>query len=77
MMALLLTPIGRYLIAGVGAIIILSGFYLKIQHDAQSDLRAKAVEDALRRTENAESAARRIPADPDRVRDPDVNERHE
>ena len=77
MMALLLTPIGRYLIAGISVIIILSGLYLKIQHDAEADMRARAVEDALRRTENAENAANRVPTDPNRVRDPDVNERHE
>ena len=77
MIAFLLTPIGRYAAMAVAVVVVAGGLYLKIQNDAQADMRARASEDALRRIENAESAASRVPTDPNRVRDPDANERHE
>ena len=71
MIGLLFSRFGAYIVGAVAILTILSGLYLKIQHDAVSAERAKAAEEALRRVEDANSAADAARNDPDRVRELD------
>jgi serine/threonine protein kinase HipA of HipAB toxin-antitoxin module len=77
MIAFFLSPIGRYAVLALAILFVAAGFYGKIRHDAQAEQRAVAAEDALRRLKNAVNAGDAVPTDPDRVRDPDRNERDE
>jgi hypothetical protein len=51
--SLLFTPIGRYAILGVIAVLTIFGVYMKVRSDAIAGAEAKATLDALERTENA------------------------
>lgn len=73
--SLLFTPIGRYAAITVAALVILFGIYVKIQDDAVAQIEASATMDRLRRTENALRASDSLKLTPDRLREPDSNER--
>jgi len=73
--SLLFTPIGRYAVIAVAVLIILGGIYFKIRADAVAEIEAAATADVLRRTENAVRAGDSLKLSPDRLRDPDSNER--
>ena len=60
MIAVLLTPIGRYVAIAVLAVIVVSGVYYKIRADAVADMEAAAQTDILRRTQNAVNAGDRV-----------------
>ena len=75
MFSLLFTPIGRYAVIAVAVLIILGGIYFKIRADAVAEIEAAATADVLRRTENAVRAGDSLKLSPDRLRDPDSNER--
>lgn len=75
MFSLLFTPIGRYAAISVAVLIILGGIYFKIRADAVAEIEAAATADVLRRTENAVRASDSLKLSPDRLRDPDRNER--
>lgn len=51
--SLLFTPVGRYVAIGVTILVMLGGVYLKIRADAVAEIEAKAMADALERTQNA------------------------
>ena len=71
MIAFLLSRTGAYIAGGLAILIILGGLYHKIQTDAVDSERAKAAEDALRRVEDANSAADAARNSPNRVRELD------
>ena len=73
--SLLFTPFGRYIAIAVAILVILGGIYLKIQADAIAEIEAEATADVLKRTQNAIRAGDAIKLTPDRLRDPDRNER--
>ena len=75
MFSLLFTPFGRYIAIAVAILVILGGIYLKIQADAVAEIEAAATADVLKRTQNAIRAGDAIKLTPDRLRDPDRNER--
>ena len=75
MFSLLFTPIGRYAAIAVAVLAILFGIYVKIQDDAVAQIEASATMDRLRRTENALRASDSLKLTPDRLREPDSNER--
>ena len=75
MFNLLFTPLGRYLIMAVAAIVVLSGVYFKIRADAIAGVEAAAIADALRRTNRAVNAGDAIDTSPERVRDSDGHKR--
>ena len=65
MFSLLFTPLGRYAIIAVVAIMALGGIYMKIRSDAIAEVEAAAVSDALRRTQDAVRAGDAIDVTPD------------
>ena len=75
MFSLLFTPIGRYAVIGAAILIILGGIYFKIRADAVADIEVAAQADVLRRTENAIRSGDSLKLTPDRLREPDSNER--
>jgi hypothetical protein len=75
MIALLFLPLGRYLVIGGLIAMVLGGIYFKIRSDAVAEIEAAATVDALRRMEDAVRAGDAIDLSPDRVRDPDRNNR--
>jgi hypothetical protein len=77
MFNLLFTPLGRYLIMAVAAIVVLSGVYFKIRADAIAGVEAAANSDALRRIGNAVNAGDAVDTSLDRVRNSDGHRRDE
>ena len=75
MFNLLFTPLGRYAIMAIIAVVALSGVYYKIRADAVAEIEAAATADVLRRTRNAIDAADALDLSPDRVREPDKHRR--
>jgi hypothetical protein len=73
MIALLFSPIGRYLAIGALALAILAGVYFKIRSDAELELEAQAAADQIRRMNDAIRAGDSIDVRPDRLREPDKN----
>jgi high-affinity K+ transport system ATPase subunit B len=63
--SILFTPIGRYAIIAVIVMLTLSGVYFKIRSDAIAEVEAKAVADALRRTQDAVRAGDAVDVTPD------------
>lgn len=75
MIALLFSPLGRYLLIGGVIVAVIGGAYLKIRSDAVADIEAAAKADALRRMSDAIRAGDSVPVSPDRLREPDRNAR--
>lgn len=75
MIALLFSPLGRYLLIGGIVISILFVGYLKIRSDAQAEMEAAAQADVLRRTQDALNASDAIDLSADRLRESDRNAR--
>ena len=75
MIAFLLTPIGRYIAAGVVIIAVLFGVYLKIKSDAVAEMEAAAKADILRRTQNAVRAGDSVDNSDSGLLKPDRNRR--
>lgn len=75
MIAFLLTPIGRYIAAGVVIIAVLFGVYLKIKSDAVAEVEAAAKADILRRTQNAVRAGDSVDNSDSGLLKPDRNRR--
>ena len=75
MIALLFSPLGRYLIIGGIVISVLFAGYMKIRSDAQAEMEAAAQADILRRMQDAVIAGDAIDVRPDRLREPDRNAR--
>jgi hypothetical protein len=75
MIALLFTPLGRYITIGGGILVVLFGVYLKIRADAVEDMKAKAQADIIERTKDALDAANSVNLNPERLRDTDGHRR--
>ena len=75
MIALLLSPIGRYLMIGGLIVTAIGSFYLKVRSDAKAEIEAAAQADVLRRTQDALRAGDTVDVHPDRLREPDRNAR--
>ena len=75
MIALLFTPLGRYITIGGGILVVLFGVYLKIRADAVEDMKARAQADIIERTKDALDAASSVDLTPERLRDTDGHRR--
>jgi len=75
MIALLVTPLGRYIAIGGGVLVALFGVYFKIRADAVEDMKARAQADIIERTKDALDAANSVNLDPERLRDTDGHRR--
>jgi hypothetical protein len=75
MIALLFTPLGRYIAIGGVVLVALFGVYLKIRASAIEDLKAKAQADIIERTKDALDAASSVDLTPERLRDTDGHRR--
>jgi high-affinity K+ transport system ATPase subunit B len=73
--SILFTPIGRYAFIAALILVILGSVYFKIRADAVAEIEATATADVLRRTQDALRAGDSIKLTPDRLREPDRNER--
>jgi hypothetical protein len=62
--SLLLTPVGRYVVFGLAAVVLVFSTYMKIRSDAIAGVEAAATADALRRTENAITAGDAVDTSP-------------
>jgi len=63
--SLLLTPVGRYVVFALAAVVLVFSTYMKIRSDAIAGVEAAATADALRRTENAITAGDAVDTSPD------------
>ena len=63
--SLLLTPVGRYVVFALAAVVLVFSTYMKIRSDAVAGVEAAATADALRRTENAITAGDAVDTSPD------------
>ena len=75
MIALLFTPLGRYIAIGGVVLVALFGVYFKIRADAVEDMKAKAQADIIERTKDALDAASSVDLNPERLRDTDGHRR--
>jgi hypothetical protein len=75
MIALLFTPLGRYITIGGVTLVALFGVYLKIRADAVEDMKARAQADIIERTKDALDAANSVDLNPERLRDSDGHRR--
>jgi len=75
MIALLFSPLGRYLVIGGIVLAVIASGYFKIRSDAQAEIKAEAQADALRRMQDAILAGDTINIDADRLREHDSNSR--
>lgn len=64
MFSLLLTPVGRYVVFALAAVVLVFSTYMKIRSDAVAGVEAAATADALRRTENAITAGDAVDTSP-------------
>ena len=65
MFSLLFTPLGRYAIFGMLALVLTTCVYFKIRSDAIAEVEAAAAADVLRRTQNAVNAGDSVDTSPD------------
>ena len=75
MIALLFSPLGRYIVLGGVALVALLTAYLWIRADAVSDYEARATSDALERVQGAHRAGESVDISPERLRDNDGHRR--
>ena len=75
MIGLLFSPLGRYILIGGVAIMVLGGVYLKIRADAIAEVQAAATADALKRVQNAITAGDAAAIGPDRLLENDGHRR--
>lgn len=64
MIALLFSPLGRYVIIGGVILMALAGVYVKIRSDAIAEIQAKATADALGRVQDAVRAGDAVDTSP-------------
>ena len=75
MITLLFSPLGRYMVIGGVLLMVLSGIYVKIRHDAVSEYQAKATSETLKRTQDAIAAGDAAAISPDRLLENDGHRR--
>jgi hypothetical protein len=64
MIALLFSPLGRYIVIGGIIFVVLAGVYAKIRSDAIAEIEAKATADALGRVQDAVRAGDAVDTSP-------------
>ena len=67
----LFTPIGKYLIIAIAAVVIGGGMYWKIRSDGASDVIVKGTADVLKRTQDAIRAGNSVDTTDGGLRKPD------
>ncbi len=75
MIALLFSPLGRYIVLGGVALLTLMTAYFWIRADAVSDHEARATRDVLERVEGAVRSGESVDISPERLRDDDGHRR--
>ena len=75
MFPLLFSPLGKYILIGGAALMLLGGVYLKIRADAVAEIQAAAQADALRRVQNAITSGDNAVVSPDRLFESDGHKR--
>jgi hypothetical protein len=75
MIALLFSPLGRYIAIGGIILVALFSVYLKIRADAIEDMKARAQADIIERTKDALDAASSVNLNPERLRESDGHRR--
>lgn len=75
MLPLLFSPLGRYILIGGVAFMVLGGVYLKIREGAVAEIQAAAQADALRRVQNAITSGDNAVVSPDRLFESDGHKR--
>jgi hypothetical protein len=75
LIALLFSPLGRYIAFGGFALLALVSAYLWIRADAVSDYKTQGVQDALERVQRSHRAGESIDVSPERLRDDDGHRR--
>lgn len=75
MIALLLSPVGRYIAIGGVLLVVLSGVYVKIRADAVRDYEAVVTSEILKRTQDAIAAGDSAAVSPERLLEDDGHRR--
>ena len=75
MIAILFTPIGRYIVAAFLVVVLLGTAYVKIGADAVRYVSAQSTIDALKRTQDAIAAGDSVDVSPERLLEDDGNRR--
>ena len=68
---ILLTPIGKYLIIAIAAVVVGGGLYLKVRSGGASDVIIKGTADVLKRTQDAIRAGNSVDTSDGGLRKPD------
>lgn len=74
-MALLLTPVGKYLAATFVVVMLWGAVYVKIRSDAVREVAAQSTADSLERTQDAIAAGDSVDVSPERLLENDGNRR--
>ena len=75
MIALILSPLTRYIMLGGLALMLIGSFYVKIRSDAIEAEQARLTSDALKRTRDAIAAGDNAAVTPDRLLEDDGHRR--
>jgi hypothetical protein len=75
MIALLLTPVGKYLAATFVVVMIFGSVYVKIRSDAVREVVAQSTTEALKRTQDAIAAGDSVDVSPERLLENDGSRR--
>jgi hypothetical protein len=75
MIALLLTPVGKYFAATFVVVMIFGSAYVKIRSDAVREVVAQSTTEALKRTQDAIAAGDSVDVSPERLLENDGSRR--
>jgi hypothetical protein len=75
MIALLFSPIGKYIAIGAIVVVVMGGVYAKIRADAISDVVAASAADSFKRTQDALAAGDSAAISPERLLEDDGHRR--
>lgn len=75
MIALILSPLARYIMLGCLVLMLIGSFYVKIRSDAIEAEQARLTSDALKRTQDAITAGDNAAVTPDRLLEDDGHRR--
>ena len=75
MIALLLTPVGKYLVATFVVVMIFGSVYVKIRSDAVREVAAQSTAESLKRTQDAIAAGDSVDVSPERLLENDGSRR--
>jgi len=75
MIALLLTPVGKYLAATFVVVMIFGSVYVKIRSDAVREVATQSTAESLKRTQDAIAAGDSVDVSPERLLENDGSRR--